>query len=77
MANLFKKLINKYCKYMPILKKFSESEYQSNRHLVKLILEKIDENQEEYLHELLDFLLTWLSNHILKLDRQIPFDKSK
>ena len=40
-------------------------------------LNKIDENQEEYLHELLDFLLTWLSNHILKLDRQIPFDKSK
>ncbi len=35
-------------------------------------LNKIDENQEEYLHELLDFLLTWLSNHILKLDSQIP-----
>lgn len=40
-------------------------------------LNKIDENQEEYLYELLDFLLTWLSNHILKLDKQIPFDKSK
>ncbi|MCX4270304.1 MAG: bacteriohemerythrin [Lachnospiraceae bacterium] len=35
-------------------------------------LNKIDENQEEYLHELLDFLLTWLTNHILKLDKQIP-----
>lgn len=46
-----KKLINKYCKYMPILKKFSESEYQSNRHLVKLILEKIDENQEELVNK--------------------------
>ena len=40
-------------------------------------LNKIDENQEDYLYELLDFLLTWLSNHILKLDKQIPLDSSK
>lgn len=39
-------------------------------------LNDIDENQEEYLRELLDFLLIWLTNHILKLDCQIPFDES-
>ncbi|MGN0142968.1 MAG: bacteriohemerythrin, partial [Roseburia sp.] len=31
-------------------------------------LDTIDENQEEYLLALIDFLLGWLSNHILKSD---------
>lgn len=35
-------------------------------------LDKIDENQEEYLYDLVDFLVVWLSNHILKLDKLIP-----
>jgi len=38
-------------------------------------LNKIDENQQEYLNELMDFLLAWLSNHILRLDMLIPREK--
>lgn len=34
-------------------------------------LESMDENQEEYLEDLIDFLLGWLSNHILKVDKLI------
>lgn len=34
-------------------------------------LDAIDENQQDYLIRLIDFLLTWLSNHILKADKQI------
>ncbi len=30
-----------------------------------------EENQQEYLEELLDFLYAWLGNHILKLDKPI------
>jgi hemerythrin len=33
--------------------------------------EKIDENQKESLLELVDFLNTWLIEHILKKDKQI------
>lgn len=32
----------------------------------------VDDNQKEYLDELLEFLLKWLTNHILKMDKQIP-----
>lgn len=32
------------------------------------------EDQEKYLHELLEFLMIWLTNHILKLDCQIPLE---
>ena len=35
-------------------------------------LREIDDNQEEYLEELIDYLLKWLSNHILKMDKKIP-----
>ncbi len=35
-------------------------------------LDELDENQTEYLQKLIEFLLSWLSNHILKLDKQIP-----
>ena len=34
-------------------------------------LDAIDDNQQDYLIRLIDFLLTWLSNHILKADKQI------
>lgn len=34
-------------------------------------LDAIDENQQQHLEELIDYLLKWLSNHILKADRQI------
>lgn len=34
-------------------------------------LESVDEHQEEYLEELIDFLLEWLKNHILKMDKKI------
>ncbi len=35
-------------------------------------LDDVDDNQKEYLDELLEFLLKWLTNHILKMDKQIP-----
>ena len=38
----------------------------------KIDLWEIDDNQEEYLEELIDYLLKWLSNHILKMDKKIP-----
>ena len=34
-------------------------------------LEEIDDNQQEYLNELIEFLGGWLINHILKMDTQI------
>jgi hemerythrin len=35
-------------------------------------LEDMDENQSEYLNELIDFLLEWLINHIKNMDKKIP-----
>lgn len=40
--------------------------------LNEIELDDMDDNQKEYLDELLQFLLTWLTNHILKMDKQIP-----
>ena len=34
-------------------------------------LEELDDNQQEYLTELIDFLIGWLTNHILKMDKKI------
>lgn len=34
-------------------------------------MEEMDENQQEYLDELIEFLLGWLTNHILKVDKLI------
>ncbi len=34
--------------------------------------EDIDNNQEEYLNDLIEYLLGWLINHILKVDKLIP-----
>ena len=34
-------------------------------------LEAMDDNQEEYLMDLIGFLLGWLSNHILASDKKI------
>lgn len=34
-------------------------------------LDDIDNSQQEYLNGLIDFLLAWLSNHILKMDKKI------
>lgn len=39
--------------------------------LENIDLEQVDQNQQEYLEELLEFLFSWLSNHILKLDKMI------
>ncbi len=33
-------------------------------------LEAVDGDQEGYLHELIEFLLGWLANHILKMDKK-------
>lgn len=40
--------------------------------LDEINLEDMDDNQKEYLEELIDFLLSWLTNHILKMDKKIP-----
>lgn len=40
-------------------------------------LEQVDGDQEGYLRELITFLLDWLVNHILKMDKQIPQDVEK
>ena len=34
-------------------------------------LENMDDNQQEYLVDILDFLAKWLVNHILKMDKLI------
>lgn len=39
--------------------------------LAEISLEQLDENQQEYLEELMEFLFGWLSNHILKSDKLI------
>lgn len=39
--------------------------------LDELDLEQVDDNQQMYLEELMEFLFGWLSNHILKVDKLI------
>lgn len=34
-------------------------------------LEQIDENQDKYIMEILDFVLNWIEQHILKMDKLI------
>lgn len=34
-------------------------------------LDDLDDNQQQYLMELIDFLLSWLVNHIMKMDKKI------
>jgi hemerythrin len=34
-------------------------------------LYELDANQESYLSEILDFVVSWIENHILKVDKQI------
>ncbi len=40
--------------------------------LTEIDMEEVDDSQHEYLCELIDFLLGWLKNHILKMDKKIP-----
>lgn len=40
--------------------------------LNEINLDDVDDHQKEYLEELIDFLLAWLTNHILKMDKLIP-----
>lgn len=39
--------------------------------LEEIDLDQVDQNQQEYLEELMEFLFGWLSNHILKSDKLI------
>ena len=34
--------------------------------------DNMDDNQQEYLNDLVEYLLNWLSTHILKMDKRIP-----
>lgn len=40
-------------------------------------LDEMDDNQQEYLDSLLDFLAGWLVNHILRMDKQIGAFQNK
>lgn len=39
--------------------------------LEEIDLDEVDENQQQYLIQLMDFLLSWLINHIMKADKLI------
>ena len=45
--------------------------------LEEMDLEHIDENQQETLEELLEFLTQWLVNHILNSDKKIGQSQGK
>lgn len=45
--------------------------------LSEINLEEVDDNQQEYLEELMDYLLGWLINHILKSDKLIGEESRK
>lgn len=42
--------------------------------LNEINLDEVDDDQQSYLTELVDFLLSWLVNHILKVDKLIPVE---
>ena len=70
-------LHDKYDEIMRLLaelKDYTESHFSDVEKLVNIDfreLEAMDDNQEEYLMDLIGFLLGWLSNHILASDKKI------
>lgn len=50
--------------------------YQSFVDKIEAInLEALDENQQGYINEMIDFLANWLINHIMRMDQKIPAEK--
>ena len=57
---------------------YSGLEVQQHAHqafvdrLNEINLDVMDDNQQEYLEELVEYLRNWLVNHILRVDKLIP-----
>ena len=53
------------------LKLENQRAYADGLQSLAQIQQIMDENQQEYLQDVLDFLAKWLVNHILNMDKQI------
>jgi hemerythrin len=58
----YKKLLSQKMEHDAFIKKFDDID-----------LNTIDENQDKYIIETLEFVINWITNHILSKDKLIPF----